>query len=348
LPNSPNNFYSNLTPNSPNRVGIRNSTDYSPFGVELDGRTVSNYGYRFGYQGSEKDNEFKGEGNSYTTEFRQLDPRLGRWLSVDPLEFKFPWQSTYTALDNNPILLVDYLGSETEVVKEKEEPIKVQETRAVTVRGYKHQHKGQSWNRFMGGIRATFGAVEAFAGSTMIALTPYNPLGYILLGHGVDNASAGISQVVSGNKTDSFTHKGIKEASKLAGVGEKKAEMLATIGDASIGVGGTIAASVLRNLAKVAPAISPAIEGYNFTKSAAAHMDEASRVVPVQILDEIIKGPMQVIKDPQGSNALMHYSQMFKNSKLYNVEVLYDKGTNMIMHFKYTQKAIGPLKAIPK
>ena len=62
----------------PNRVGIRNSTDYSPFGVELDGRTVSVEGYRFGYQGSEKDNEFKGEVNSYTTEFRQLNPRLER------------------------------------------------------------------------------------------------------------------------------------------------------------------------------------------------------------------------------------------------------------------------------
>jgi RHS repeat-associated protein len=96
------------------RVGIRNTTDYSPFGVELDGRTVSLEGYRFGYQGSEKDNEFKGQGNSYTTEFRQLDPRLGRWLTIDPLFAKFPWQSSYTSFDNNPILLIDHLGTETE------------------------------------------------------------------------------------------------------------------------------------------------------------------------------------------------------------------------------------------
>ena len=46
-------------------VGIRTCSDYSPFCVELEGRTVSNFGYRFGYQGSEKDNEFKGYGNSY-------------------------------------------------------------------------------------------------------------------------------------------------------------------------------------------------------------------------------------------------------------------------------------------
>ncbi len=96
--------------NSPNRVGIRNSTDYSPFGVELDGRTVSVEGYRYGYQGSEKDNEFKGEGNSYTTEFRQLDPRLGRWMSVDPV-FQ-PWQGSYSSMDNNPLIFNDFSGTQ--------------------------------------------------------------------------------------------------------------------------------------------------------------------------------------------------------------------------------------------
>ena len=103
------------TPSKPSPcVGIRTCSDYSPFGVELDGRTVSLDGYRYGFQNQEKDDEIKGEGNSYTTEFRQLDPRLGRWLSVDPLSLKFPWQSTYIAFDNNPISLVDRFGSETE------------------------------------------------------------------------------------------------------------------------------------------------------------------------------------------------------------------------------------------
>ncbi len=64
--------------------------------------------YRFGYQGSEKDNEVSGDGNSYTTEFRQLDPRLGRWFSVDPV-FQ-PWQSPYTSMDNDPVNLTDGSG----------------------------------------------------------------------------------------------------------------------------------------------------------------------------------------------------------------------------------------------
>jgi RHS repeat-associated protein len=73
---------------------------------------VSLEGYRFGYQGSEKDNEFKGEGISYTTEFRQLDPRLGRWLSVDPKDGNpnLINQSTYHFAYNNPILYTDEKG----------------------------------------------------------------------------------------------------------------------------------------------------------------------------------------------------------------------------------------------
>jgi RHS repeat-associated protein len=61
----------------------------------------------------ELDNEVKGNGNSYTTEFRQYDPRLGRWLSLDPLMMKFPWMSPYVAFDNNPVLYVDPYGLES-------------------------------------------------------------------------------------------------------------------------------------------------------------------------------------------------------------------------------------------
>jgi RHS repeat-associated protein len=90
-------------------IGIFSTADYSPFGVQLDGRTESGE-YRYGYQGSEKDDELKGGGNSYTTFFRQLDPRVGRWFSVDPV-FQ-PWQSPYCSMDGNPILFNDVLGNE--------------------------------------------------------------------------------------------------------------------------------------------------------------------------------------------------------------------------------------------
>jgi RHS repeat-associated protein len=90
------------------------SSDYSPFGVQLDGRTFSSSDYRYGFNGMEQDNEIKGEGNSYTTEFRQYDPRIGRWLSIDPLFQNFPWQSPYVAYDNNPIVNNDPKGGAAE------------------------------------------------------------------------------------------------------------------------------------------------------------------------------------------------------------------------------------------
>jgi RHS repeat-associated protein len=56
----------------------------------------------------EVDNEVKGNGNSYTTQFRQYDPRLGRWLSLDPVVQSH--QSPYSSFDNNPVLYNDIDG----------------------------------------------------------------------------------------------------------------------------------------------------------------------------------------------------------------------------------------------
>jgi len=89
-------------------------SDYYPFGMLLPGRNGSAEDYRYGFQGQEHDDEIKGEGNSYTTEFRQYDPRIGRWLTIDPLHAKYPWQSPYLGFDGNPILLTDPTGMGTD------------------------------------------------------------------------------------------------------------------------------------------------------------------------------------------------------------------------------------------
>ena len=58
-------------------------SDYYPFGMTEPGRSWNAGDYRFGYTGHEKESDLA-EG-VYTTEYRLLDARLGRWLSVDPL-----------------------------------------------------------------------------------------------------------------------------------------------------------------------------------------------------------------------------------------------------------------------
>jgi len=90
------------------------TADYYPYGMLMPGRHKDHApnNYRFGYNGMELDNAIKNNGNSYTTEFRLYDPRLGRWLSLDPLMAKYPWMSPYTAFNNNPIFFIDPLGLE--------------------------------------------------------------------------------------------------------------------------------------------------------------------------------------------------------------------------------------------
>ena len=65
-------------------------------------------GYRYGFNGQEKDNEVMGEGNSYTAKYWQYDSRLGRRWNLDP---KYTGsESRYTAFSNNPIIYVERLG----------------------------------------------------------------------------------------------------------------------------------------------------------------------------------------------------------------------------------------------
>ena len=58
------------------------------------------------------------ENDLYSTEYRFFDPRLGRWMSLDPLMDQFPWMSPFVGMDNNPISMTDPLGLSTEVKRE--------------------------------------------------------------------------------------------------------------------------------------------------------------------------------------------------------------------------------------
>lgn len=86
------------------------------YGMLLPNRHGAGNEYRYGYQGSEKDDEVSGEGNSLNSFFRQYDPRLGKFKSIDPMSNKFPWQSPYVGFDNNPVLFADSTGGETDPI----------------------------------------------------------------------------------------------------------------------------------------------------------------------------------------------------------------------------------------
>jgi RHS repeat-associated protein len=70
--------------------------------------------YRFTFQGQEHDDELNGStGTSYAFEYRIHDPRIGRFMSIDPLAFKFPWNSPYAFAENKVIQYVELEGLET-------------------------------------------------------------------------------------------------------------------------------------------------------------------------------------------------------------------------------------------
>ena len=68
--------------------------------------------YRFGYNGKENDDEAEGEGNQIDYGMRVYDPRIMRFLSVDPLTIQFPYYTPYQYAGNKPINCIDLDGME--------------------------------------------------------------------------------------------------------------------------------------------------------------------------------------------------------------------------------------------
>ncbi len=107
---------------TPKQAELLSAQGYEPFGSLLPGRNYSSSSYRFGFNGQEKDDEMHNStGNSYDFGARMYDPRVGRWLSIDPHAGKYAPISPYAFALNNPIIFVDADGNE--VVDAEGKPI---------------------------------------------------------------------------------------------------------------------------------------------------------------------------------------------------------------------------------
>jgi len=82
--------------------------------------------YRYGFQGQEKDDEVKGQGNSYNYKYRMHDPRIGRFFATDPLEPNYPWNSPYAFAENDLIRFMDLEGLEKARSEEENNVFKAQ------------------------------------------------------------------------------------------------------------------------------------------------------------------------------------------------------------------------------
>ena len=91
---------------------ILSATDYYAFGSPMPLKNTNGANYRYGFNGKENDNEVKGSGNQQDYGMRIYDPRLGRFLSVDPLSNNFPYYTPYQFAGNKPIEAIDLDGME--------------------------------------------------------------------------------------------------------------------------------------------------------------------------------------------------------------------------------------------
>jgi RHS repeat-associated protein len=95
---------------------VLTAQDYYSFGMAMPGRKFTRVGgsaYRYGFNGKENDNDVKGEGNQQDYGMRIYDPRVGRFLSIDPLTSKFPNLTPYQFASNTPVQAIDLDGLES-------------------------------------------------------------------------------------------------------------------------------------------------------------------------------------------------------------------------------------------
>jgi hypothetical protein len=90
-------------------AGLQSTATYYPFGMTIGSLSYGSEGYRFGFQGQEKDDEVYGSSGSFLN-FKYRG--YGRFLSVDPLMAKYPWNSPYNFSENRVIDGIELEGLE--------------------------------------------------------------------------------------------------------------------------------------------------------------------------------------------------------------------------------------------
>lgn len=92
---------------------IISANDYYPFGMTSRiAFSPNGQFYRYTFNGKENDWEAKGWQNQQDYGMRIYDPRIAKFLSVDPIANQYPWYTPYQFAGNTPIQAIDLDGLE--------------------------------------------------------------------------------------------------------------------------------------------------------------------------------------------------------------------------------------------
>ena len=103
----------------------------NPFGMLQPDRNEQSDAYRYGFNGKEKDSEWN-SGNVYDYGFRIYDPRIAKFLSVDPLSPEYPMLTPYQFASNTPIMAIDLDGLEAYIRENYDSQGKLESITVVT------------------------------------------------------------------------------------------------------------------------------------------------------------------------------------------------------------------------
>jgi len=111
--------------------------------------------YRYSYNGFEKDDEIKGSGNHISWGDYGYDPRVVVRWSPDKYAAKYPWQSPYSIVGNNPILNREIDGKDYGVYIDHNTKTIIVKATYYTVKGNEDSHNSavqatQFWNEQSG------------------------------------------------------------------------------------------------------------------------------------------------------------------------------------------------------
>lgn len=97
-------------------ASLHSYNNYYPYGMTEPGRSYQPDQYRFGFSGKEEDNEMNGDDNAIDFGARIYNPRLARWLSMEPHVRDYPWMTPYSYAANMPTNHIDPDGERVRFV----------------------------------------------------------------------------------------------------------------------------------------------------------------------------------------------------------------------------------------
>jgi len=309
-------------------VRILQRDDYYAFGLRksgLNGNGAVSLENRYLYNGKELQDEL----SQYDYGARFYDPVIGRFSTIDPLSEVSRRSSPYSYALNNPIRFIDVDGMYAgETGSYRSGDGEFNDVLAYFGIGANHSSRGEKDNDDDKKKKVVEGRLTVNKPGAIIRKTQD--------GYSVSQVQEGEEGGLLSDAMEfgfGFTPTGfIIDFSNLVEGKDRKGEKLSW-GWRIFGMLPMV--SEFKNGKKLFKAAKGEKELFNFGTTAAKHMAEKGRAVPVQILEQAIKGSKGVA-DPQGSRALMHSIEMFRNGKAYKLDVLYDKATNSIWHFQYS------------